>query len=207
MSNGNKRNYSSQQEVEEEEEAEAGGGDLGKEDKKTSSSITVASKKSKAKREKKSKYPEVDTTPNTAFFENFSIAFEKESIKNYYFVVKVRGEKDFRFYKAKMNAVLTALQQALFACDEFGKNLDTDAEIYEKVVDQDKDGDFMSKILASVYGGKLGIFLRVFVYSPEQDKFLPSTRAIRFQHCHKEFGRLSDFVDRKLMYVNQKKKF
>lgn len=160
----------------------------------------------KEKKPRERKERPIDLSPDIEFFTNFTLEFVKENDKNYYFVIKSLGQEKFIFYKAKAVALMNALQQALMICDKNVADIEHDRELFEKKIDEDLDNGFQSRLLASVYFKKIGIALRVFVMNDEIGDFVPSKRAIKFEHDRDEFEKMSAFIDRKLLHVNEKKK-
>jgi len=176
-----------QEEDDEEEQEEEGG------KKKTAMNIVIENRPKK-------EYPP-DNTPNVAFFTNFTMEFVKENLKNYYFIIKVLGQEDFRFYKNKMVALCNAYQQAMLACDENYYDTKRDREIMEKVVDDDPKRGFQSRMMVNVYYKKLLIYLRIFVLKVEIGNYVPSKRAIKFEYDEREFEKFTNFANTKLKYA------
>jgi len=175
------------EEVEEQEVGEEGG------NKKKAMKVVIENRPKK-------EYPP-DNTPNVAFFTNFTMEFVKENSKNYYFIIKVLGQEDFRFYKNKMVALCNAYQQAMLACDENYYDVRKDREIMEKVVDDDPKRGFQSRMLVSVYYKQLRIYLRIYVLKVEIDTYVPSKRAIKFEYDEAEFEKFTNFANTKLKYA------
>lgn len=145
-----------------------------------------------------------DYGSDVIFFEHFTCKFVRESQKNFYFIIDVLGQKDFRFYKSKMQQLINSLHQCLIACDQQDQNnLKEEAEIFESVVDTSSDDQFQSRLVANVWFGKINIFYRTFIWSEENNDWLPSKRAIKFKYDHEELEKLVDFVNKKLLQLKK----
>lgn len=147
---------------------------------------------------------ETDFGPDVVHLQNFSCKFVKESPKNYYFLIKVFGQADFRFYKTKVAALCQALNQAMITVDDNCHDLEKDKDLFEKIIeDGNEESTFQSRVIANIYYNKIGIYYKVFVKSDETGEWVHTTRAIKFEYDYNEFQKFTNFISLKLMQMRK----
>ena len=142
---------------------------------------------------------EVQVIDDILFLSHFTIKFVQESKKHFYFQIEALGiDPPIRLYKSTLETLKNALHRCINACEEAQKTMtlmSKDAEIFESVIDTSKDGEFQTRLTASIYCKKIGIYLRTFVKSDETGEWLHSKRAVRFSTSRREFMAFNDFVN------------
>ena len=160
--------------------------------------------KNEAKKRKLVEKEELDFGPDVVYLQNFTCKFVKENAKNFYFLIMVMGQADFRFYKAKMTALCQALAQAMFAADENCHDLEKDKDLFEKIIEEGNDeSPFQSRVIANIYYKKIGIYYKVFAKSDETGDWVHTTRAIKFEYNTQEYDKFNNFVALKMMQMRK----
>lgn len=132
------------------------------------------------------------------FLKNFSIKFVKAGPKDVFFQIEAIGiDPPIRLYKNAAQTLKNSLLECMEACDEaVSEGFNQDEEIFSDTIEANEGKQIKNVLQASIYCGKLGIYLRTYVMN-QDGEWLPSKRAIKFAHDYNEFHRFVKFINSK----------
>lgn len=144
------------------------------------------------------------------FLSHFSIKFVVEGKNHFYFQIEALGiDPPIRLYKNTCETLKLALHRCMAVVEraQAKMNLMTkDAELFEALIDTSKNEEFETRLTASIYCKKIGIYLRTFVKSKETGEWLHTKRAVKFANNRKEFLSFVEFVNARFKQESEMKK-